>query len=219
MLFTTPLLFASLLSPLASALPQDAAKSRLPPCGPIERPCRCPSGTTFKNFTSFGIIGAAAKDVQSIMGSFFNFEYVNGLIPISTTGKDYKVGATRTFNLTAPGAPGWYVTDDVLFRWENSSDGSFVQGFSQTPDPPVVKVPGAGEYHGEWCLIIGKQTLIPNETVVAWKNWRCEIGETFPAQSAHETGIRNTSAILTKLGKHTGGDTPVFTTWYDLRQD
>ncbi|KAF2004771.1 hypothetical protein P154DRAFT_37434 [Amniculicola lignicola CBS 123094] len=217
--FTAPIIaIAVLFAPLLPAAAAGPPK-RLPPCGPTERPCRCPQGTTFKNFTTFGIVGAPAKDIQSIMGPFFDFTYVNGLIPTSTTGKDFKVGATRTFNLSAPGAPFWYETTDVLFRWENSTDGSFSHGFSQIPDPPVVKVPGSGEYHGQWCLIQGQQTMIPNETVVAWKNWRCEVGETFPAVKAHEAGIRNVSAILQKLGKHTGADTPVFTTWYDLRQD
>jgi hypothetical protein len=32
---------------------------------------------------------------------------------------------------------------------------------------------------GQWSEIIGEQTLIANETVVAWRNWRCETGETF----------------------------------------
>lgn len=32
---------------------------------------------------------------------------------------------------------------------------------------------------GQWSEIVGEQTLIANETVVAWRNWRCETGETF----------------------------------------
>lgn len=46
-------------------------------------------------------------------------------------------------------------------------------------EPPVVQVPGAGAYHGGWTSIVGQQTVVRNETAIAWKNWRCETGETF----------------------------------------
>ena len=50
---------------------------------------------------------------------------------------------------------------------------------SPNTDPPVVQIPHGGSYHGEWALLIAQQTVIANETAVAWKNWRCEIGTTF----------------------------------------
>lgn len=43
----------------------------------------------------------------------------------------------------------------------------------------MVQIPGGGTYRGQWSLILGEQTLVQNETAVAWHNWRCEIGETF----------------------------------------
>ncbi len=56
--------YLSTLPLLALAAPSS---SYLPPCNQIDRPCKCPQGTTFKNLTSFGIIGAPALQVQNIM--------------------------------------------------------------------------------------------------------------------------------------------------------
>ncbi|KAF7507862.1 hypothetical protein GJ744_010026 [Endocarpon pusillum] len=47
----------------------------------------------------------------------------------------------------------------------------------------------------------GQQTVMANETAIARKNWRCEVGETFPAARSHENGIANVSAILQKAGQ------------------
>lgn len=52
------------LTLLAFAAPSP---SYLPPCNQIDRPCKCPHGTTFKNLTSSGVIGAPAFEVQNIM--------------------------------------------------------------------------------------------------------------------------------------------------------
>jgi hypothetical protein len=46
-------------------------------------------------------------------------------------------------------------------------------------EPQSVSIPGKGTYWGNWIVIKGQQTLIANETVVAWRNWRCDQGETF----------------------------------------
>jgi hypothetical protein len=46
-------------------------------------------------------------------------------------------------------------------------------------EPQSVSIPGKGTYWGNWIVIRGQQTLIANETVVAWRNWRCDQGETF----------------------------------------
>lgn len=46
-------------------------------------------------------------------------------------------------------------------------------------EPQSVSIPGQGTYWGNWIVIKGQQTLIANETVVAWRNWRCDQGETF----------------------------------------
>ncbi|OSS44046.1 hypothetical protein B5807_11145 [Epicoccum nigrum] len=86
-------------------------------------------------------------------------------------------------------------------------------------EPQSVSIPGQGTYWGNWIVIKGQQTLIANETVVAWRNWRCDQGETFPAATSHEGGIANTSAILTKAGKKTGVDVAPFTIFYEVRND
>ena len=46
-------------------------------------------------------------------------------------------------------------------------------------EPQSVSISGKGTYWGNWIVIKGQQTLIANETVVAWRNWRCDQGETF----------------------------------------
>jgi hypothetical protein len=46
-------------------------------------------------------------------------------------------------------------------------------------EPQSVSIPGKGTYWGNFVVIKGQQTLIANETVVAWRNWRCDQGETF----------------------------------------
>ncbi|KAH6623078.1 hypothetical protein F5144DRAFT_352417 [Chaetomium tenue] len=190
----------------------------LPPCDTKYRPCRCPAGATFKNLTSYGVIGAPAVEVRNIMGKFLNIEFQGGLIPASTTGQEGVPGASRTFNFSAP-AGGFYQITEVLVKYKESPDGSFVNMNQQDPKTPVVAIPGGGTYMGQWSEIIGEQTLIANETVVAWRNWRCETGETFPAAHSHEEGIRNASAVIAAAGKHTGVDVAPFTIWYEERQD
>ncbi|KAJ5604427.1 hypothetical protein N7510_009581 [Penicillium lagena] len=183
----------------------------------VDRPCKCPAGTSFKNLTSYGVIGAPAHDVQDIMGSFFNIQFQGGLVPSSTKGKDRVPGAVRTFNFSGP--TGYYQISEELTQWRTWPDGSFDQQYQQSPKPPVVQVPGAGAYHGEWTSIIGQQTVVRNETAIAWKNWRCETGETFPAAPSHEGGITNTSAVLEKQGKLTGVSIDSFTIFYEVRDD
>ncbi|KAK3369732.1 hypothetical protein B0T24DRAFT_722554 [Lasiosphaeria ovina] len=213
-------LVACLAPVLALGLPNNAAdKKKLPPCDAQYRACRCPAGSTFKNLTSFGIIGAPAIEVQNIMGKFLDIRYQGGLIPASTTGTEGVVGATRTFNFSAP-AGGYYQITEVLDKYKTYPDGSFIANNEQDQRiNPVVAIPGGGTYKGQWSQIIGEQTLIANETAVAWRNWRCEIGETFPAAQSHENGIRNASAVIAAAGKHTGVDVAPFTIFYTIRQD
>jgi hypothetical protein len=58
-------LLACLAPVLAATCPDP---NGLPPCDTEYRPCRCPAGATFKNLTSFGVIGAPAIEVRNIMG-------------------------------------------------------------------------------------------------------------------------------------------------------
>ncbi|MCJ1441574.1 MAG: hypothetical protein MMC23_002063 [Stictis urceolatum] len=212
------------------------SKSKLPACDDNYRPCKCPSGTTFKNLTSFGIIGAPAKDVRDVMANFFDLDWQQGLKPSSTSGKPAVPGARRNFNFTGPSGGAYQITE-VLTQYSSSPDGSFVQGYEQAEKPAVVKVPGGGEYHGEWALVVAQQSMIANETVVAYKNWRCEVGETFgkllrhpnawkwqanmraDAASSHERGIANVSSILHNSGKDSGVDISPFTIFYEVRND
>ncbi|KAG2419200.1 hypothetical protein HFD88_003995 [Aspergillus terreus] len=219
---------------LAAGMMATATPTSLPPCSMVDRPCKCPPGTTFKNLTTYGVIGAPARDVQDIMGSFFDLQFQGGLVPSSTKGKDNIPGAVRSFNFSGPA--GYYVISEQvclrprinsghvadvykLTKWKTSPDGSFNQQYQQSPKPPVVQVPGAGAYHGGWTSIIGQQTVVRNETAIAWKNWRCETGETFPSATSHEGGITNTSAVLQKQGKLTGVSIAAFTIFNEVRND
>ncbi|GES61360.1 hypothetical protein ATEIFO6365_0011001900 [Aspergillus terreus] len=202
---------------LAAGIMATATPTSLPPCSMVDRPCKCPPGTTFKNLTTYGVIGAPARDVQDIMGSFFDLQFQGGLVPSSTKGKDNVPGAVRSFNFSGPA--GYYVISEQLTRWKTSPDGSFNQQYQQSPKPPVVQVPGAGAYHGGWTSIVGQQTVVRNETAIAWKNWRCETGETFPSATSHEGGITNTSAVLEKQGKLTGVSIAAFTIFNEVRDD
>ncbi|KAG9200840.1 hypothetical protein G6514_006548 [Epicoccum nigrum] len=217
MLANLALLFLAIAG-ASTAAPYEAESSKkLPPCTIEDRRCRCPPGSTFKNFTSFGIVGAPAIEVQKIMGPFLNIEFQGGLIPASVSGKEGKPGASRTFHFT--NNVGSYDITEVLTKFEAFPDGSFAQTYQQAPKPQSVSIPGQGTYWGNWIVIKGQQTLIANETVVAWRNWRCDQGETFPAATSHEGGIANTSAILTKAGKKTGVDVAPFTIFYEVRDD
>lgn len=105
---------------LALGAPYPASNTSLPPCSNIDRPCSCPAGTTFKNVSSYGVIGATAADVGVAMNNckvppcasdlpiltqsiaVFNTDWT-GLPPVSVSGTDDVPGATRTFNITANG--------------------------------------------------------------------------------------------------------------------
>ncbi|KAL4771703.1 hypothetical protein BDW60DRAFT_57225 [Aspergillus nidulans var. acristatus] len=194
----------------------------LPPCNEVYRPCRCPPGTTFKNLTTFGIIGAPAIDVQRVLGDWplviFNLT-LQGLVPISVTGDGHVPGATRTFNFTVPNA-GYYLFTEELVEWTTSPDGSFTQVYQQSPNPPVVEVPGGGgSFNGMWQSVTGQQTVIANETAISWKNWRCDVEEPFPAAASHEIGIIRASEILGEMGLRTGVDIPVFSIFYEVRNE
>jgi hypothetical protein len=49
----------------------DQVQTRQPKCSTdtYNVPCLCPKGTTFRNLTTFGIIGAPATEVQRVMGN------------------------------------------------------------------------------------------------------------------------------------------------------
>ena len=55
-----------LITVVALALPLLTSAS-LPPCGDIDQPCSCPTGSTFKNITTYATIGASAKDCADVM--------------------------------------------------------------------------------------------------------------------------------------------------------
>ena len=129
-----PTIFAAILAlpVLALGSPASDYGSSLPPCSNVNRPCSCPAGTTFKNITSYGVIGAPAADVAAVMNHCkhlslgvslpmltrrqpdFNTDWT-GLPPVSTTGTDDVVGATRTFNITANGTS-YELTEQVPFN-------------------------------------------------------------------------------------------------------
>ncbi|KAL4996286.1 hypothetical protein BDV10DRAFT_187233 [Aspergillus recurvatus] len=215
--------------------PRPRPDHGLPLCNEMYRPCRCPHGTTFKNLTTFGIVGAPAIDVQGVMGDWplvvFDLTF-QGLVPISVTGDGHVAGATRTFNFTVPDA-GYYLFTEELVEWTALPDGSFNQKYRQGGNPPAVDVPGGGGgYYGMWHSVTGQQTAIANETAISWQNWRCDIGEPFrkltclilldledAAATSHENGITRASEILNEMGLRTGVDIQSFTIFYEVRDD
>ena len=68
MLANLALLFLAIAGATTAAPYEPKSSKKLPPCTIEDRRCRCPPGSTFKNFTSFGIIGTPAIEVQKIMG-------------------------------------------------------------------------------------------------------------------------------------------------------
>ena len=69
----------------------------LPTCSSLTfgSPCQCPAGTKYETTTTYAVIGANAKDVQALTGSFFNIEWL-GMMPEKTAGPDNSIGSTRT---------------------------------------------------------------------------------------------------------------------------
>ena len=113
------------------------SNTTLPPCSNVDRPCSCPAGTTFKNVSSYGIIGATAADVGVAMNNckvlrcsndfkmliqtleVFNTDWT-GLPPVSVSGTDDVPGATRTFNITANGTS--YELTELVQSWPLAPD-------------------------------------------------------------------------------------------------
>ncbi|KAL9118461.1 MAG: hypothetical protein Q9187_004992 [Circinaria calcarea] len=190
---------------------------KLPPCSATSGPCKCPPGVTFKNLTSYSVIGAPAAEVEKIMNHYFESEWLGGPNPYETTGKETAVGATRSYNFTLP--DGYFIFTEVQTVYSKYADGSFVFGFGQAPEPRVIKLPGGAEFHGEWAVVRAQQTVLPNETAISWNNWRCDVGTPYDAAAGHEGGMANVSSILQSLGKHTGTDIKPFTVVYTIRDD
>lgn len=63
-------------------LPDPPIPRGLPPCSSIDRPCTCPSGSTFHNITTVAILGASAWDVRGVIGSC-------SFSPLSFLNSDY----------------------------------------------------------------------------------------------------------------------------------
>jgi len=202
----------------AFAVPSED-HSNLPKCSAATYniPCVCPHETTFRNLTTFAVIGAPAIQLQGVMDDFFESEWQGGPDPYTTTGDDEQVGATRTYNFTVPG--GYYLFTETLTAQKIKPDGSFVFGFGQSDEPAVVKVPGGAEFHGEWSIIKAQQTVVGNETAISWNNWRCEVGTPYDAPVGHEGSLLNVSSILHQKGVFTGVDVKPFSIVYTERND
>lgn len=68
MVFLRPITVAALVATLTSATPAlDSHKSPRCSADTYNVPCLCPNGTTFRNLTTFGVIGAPAIEVQQII--------------------------------------------------------------------------------------------------------------------------------------------------------
>ena len=78
MLFKIGVSLLFLLPALIAAAPKP-----LPPCGDKNVACRCPSGTTFGNYTTFVTIAALVKDVYGVTGDCKSLLYTIFRLPIS----------------------------------------------------------------------------------------------------------------------------------------
>ncbi|MCJ1455734.1 hypothetical protein MMC28_006090 [Mycoblastus sanguinarius] len=174
----------------------------LPLCSNTIQPCSCPAGSTFKNITTYGVIGATASDVGSVMNNFWETNWI-GTTSSNLTGTDNVVGATRTLAFTVNNTA--YALTEELIDYEVDADGSFLQRFRQNPTPAIIAQPG-GYFEGYWETIDVQQTLMPNESAIIFSAYRCDIGDSFDTANFHVTKIQNASSILADEGKHTGED-------------
>lgn len=185
---------------VALALP-FLVSATLPPCGDIDRPCSCPSGSTFHRINTYATIGATAKNVGAVMNDFFNTSYFD-LTLLSTTGTDDVVGATRTFSITADNS---ITLTEELIQYQVNADGSFIQRYKQDTTPILLKAPSGNAYFdGYWETIAVQQTSISDESTIQYNAYRCDIGSPFDTAGFHETSINDTIAVLKKEGKNTG---------------
>lgn len=175
---STPLSILALLASSALAAPSPLSPSHpkdLKKCSATSLlPCACPAGTTYRESVTFSVIGAAAKDVKDVIGSYFKPSWL-GVTPYSTSGRDNVVGAIRISKL--PTLVGIYDITELLTKYdEDRKFGSFVQKFEQEKSTvPVVYHNGTGEFGGYW-ITLGAKYIFQYETAVTWSVYACETG-------------------------------------------
>ncbi|MCJ1366362.1 hypothetical protein MMC16_005490 [Acarospora aff. strigata] len=171
----------------------------LPDCGQKDRPCKCPSGTSFLNSTTYAVIGGSAKDIKAIAGSYFNTDWF-GFTPDSVTGPDNTKGSWRT--LTGETDVGTYTFLERLYEIKEKRDGSFLHKYDQKNNP-VIFYPqhGNGSFAGYWDTLDVKY-VDDCKTDVLWNIYACFTnGKSEMFSGFHESALNNITAILKTQGK------------------
>ncbi|KAL2045951.1 hypothetical protein ABVK25_011903 [Lepraria finkii] len=203
-------MFAHLIYTTALALsiatincaPQPRDNS-LPDCAAAPAECKCPAGTTLQPSSTYALIGASAKDVKAITGSFFETAWF-GSSPQAVSGYDNKPGATRTFSGST--SVGTYTFVEKLVSYKEYNDGSFTMLFEQDNGPIPYKN-GTGSFSGYWDTLSVKYADA-HETLIYWDIYVCWTGVVSDNKAFHESAINNVTSILKSQGKLLGHSEP-----------
>ncbi|KAK2741486.1 hypothetical protein FQN57_005619 [Myotisia sp. PD_48] len=177
-----------------------ALESR-PECSQFTGPsCTCPANTTFQESTTWAVLGANARDVKAIAGSFQNTDWF-GVSSENVKGKDNTLGCTRT--LTGEMPVGVLTFVERLYGYQESADGSFTHFYDIENAPINYEGPaGSGSFHGDWDVL----DVIadgPDRTKIVWSIYACFTPDG-GFEHFHESAIKNISSILVSQGKSTG---------------
>ncbi|KAL7908495.1 hypothetical protein GGI35DRAFT_470128 [Trichoderma velutinum] len=188
----------SALKPISLLLASSFASAQLPDPSVYS----CPDGLIKSNGTTYGMIGASANAVSSVIGDFFNGTFL-GATFISTTGVDNRPGATRTATFDFPGA-GILTAEEKLLSYTKLPTG-VLKWLFKLANAPLQFAPehAPGEFYGYW---IGLESIpiSDNETLISWGSVICSSKQVFDFATTHELGINQTIQILRDEGKITG---------------
>ncbi|PVH86593.1 hypothetical protein DL98DRAFT_650043 [Cadophora sp. DSE1049] len=161
-------------------------------------PCKCPAGTTFGNSTTFGYIGAAAKDLYDIAADFYKTDYL-GLTLVKKEGRSNKVGSIRTLNVTYNNST--YQLTEPLNVYYETRDGGFEQQFNLSTVPLTVPAAQGGGVFGGYWVTMHVQQVAENVSWMKWGVYRCVSGNPFDFTGFHEVNMASLSETLRKKGK------------------
>ncbi|KAK0121591.1 hypothetical protein ONS95_009880 [Cadophora gregata] len=161
-------------------------------------PCKCPAGTTFGNSTTFGYIGAAAKDLYDIAANFYTTDYL-GLTLVKKQGNPKTVGSIRTLNVTYNNST--YQLTEPLNVYYETRDGGFEQQFNLSTVPLTVPAAQGGGVFGGYWVTMHVQQVADHVSWMKWGVYRCVSGNPFDFTGFHEVNMAGLSETLRKKGK------------------
>ncbi|CAL8579368.1 hypothetical protein XPA_005118 [Xanthoria parietina] len=196
----THVLYAAVLALSATTVTCNPRPVKsLPNCSAAPAACKCPSGTTLHASSTYALIGASAKNVKAITGSFFETAWF-GASPDKTTGRDNRPGATRSFQ--GPTSVGTYTFIEKIVSYEESRDGSFTVLFEQANGPIPYKN-GTGSFSGYWDTL-SVINAAEHQTLLYWDIYDCWTGVVSDNAAFHESAINNLTSILRSQGRLVG---------------